>query len=414
MKNYAFLINESPVKLWGLSSRERLTRQLAQVGVTDILAQLDQVSVDARIIILRMDYLFPDRVLRTLVNTEATLLSVPAAEGEIPVAATVAGQNVDQAVNWLSTAYTPPEFDEAMTCHTPETLVGNHDSKLKKIAPPRVLPISEANREALENELFTGVYKGITDLITKWVWPRPARQVTHWCAEHGIQPNHVTSLSLVLTLLAGWAFMEQYWALGLGAAWIMTFLDTVDGKLARVTVTSSPFGNIFDHGIDLLAPPVWYVLWGLALGEGGYHPGFIAISLDTTLELVVIGYIAGRLAEGAFQLVGQCSIFAWRPFDSFFRLITARRNPNLLLLSASVLAGRPDLGLLAVTLWTVLSTLILLIRLGMGVNVRVRKEQAISPWLGEQDLPASNNLAACWFTDRQAESALLSEQTDAR
>jgi phosphatidylglycerophosphate synthase len=42
-------------------------------------------------------------------------------------------------------------------------------------------------------------------------------------------------------------------------------LDTVDGKLARVTVTSGRFGHCFDHIIDLIHPPVWYILWGRGL-----------------------------------------------------------------------------------------------------------------------------------------------------
>ena len=45
----------------------------------------------------------------------------------------------------------------------------------------------------------------------------------------------------------------------------MTFLDTVDGKLARVTVTSTKLGNVFDHGIDLVHPPLWYLAWGIGL-----------------------------------------------------------------------------------------------------------------------------------------------------
>jgi hypothetical protein len=35
------------------------------------------------------------------------------------------------------------------------------------------------------------------------------------------------------------------------------------------------------------------------------------------------------------------------------RLITARRNPNLLILSASLLVGRPDVGINVVAIWTV-------------------------------------------------------------
>ena len=53
----------------------------------------------------------------------------------------------------------------------------------------------------------------------------------------------VTCLGLLLTIVAGWLFFKGAIAVGLIAAWAMTFLDTVDGKLARVTVTSSRLGN---------------------------------------------------------------------------------------------------------------------------------------------------------------------------
>jgi phosphatidylglycerophosphate synthase len=46
----------------------------------------------------------------------------------------------------------------------------------------------------------------------------------------------------------------------------MTLLDTVDGKLARVTVASSKFGHVLDHGVDIVHPPFWYLAWGLGLG----------------------------------------------------------------------------------------------------------------------------------------------------
>ena len=46
---------------------------------------------------------------------------------------------------------------------------------------------------------------------------------------------------------------------------------------------------------------------------------------------------------------------SWRPIDSLFRTITARRNPNLILLSVGALGGRPDLGMWMVALWTLVS-----------------------------------------------------------
>ena len=56
-------------------------------------------------------------------------------------------------------------------------------------------------------------------------------------------------------------------ALGLLAAWLMTFLDTVDGKLARVSLQSSKLGHWMDHGLDIIHPPIWYWCWAQGLGQ---------------------------------------------------------------------------------------------------------------------------------------------------
>jgi hypothetical protein len=47
-------------------------------------------------------------------------------------------------------------------------------------------------------------------------------------------------------------------------------------------------------------------------------------------------------------------IHIWRKIDTVFRQITARRNPNLVILTAFTLSGRPDWGLIAVAWWTVI------------------------------------------------------------
>jgi len=168
---------------------------------------------------------------------------------------------------------------------------------------------------------------------------------------------------------------------------VMTFLDTVDGKLARVTVTSTKFGHLFDHLIDLIHPPVWYAAWGAGLVGGMANLG----TMSPTLEAIVLGYVVGRLAEGGFEyLVGGFSMFTWRPFDSYFRLITGRRNPNLVLLTAFALAGRPAEGLAAVAIWTVASTAILGLRLLQAVVAKTRGRHLTS-WLGELDPRAEGN-----------------------
>ncbi|MGB4598393.1 MAG: CDP-alcohol phosphatidyltransferase family protein [Trichlorobacter sp.] len=287
-----------------------------------------------------------------------------------------------------------------MTFETPLTLGSTYLKELRKIDPPYLLPITQENKLRLEQRLFAGSYKGVTDLVTKWLWPRPAQVVTRFCALNGISPNQVTSLSLVLVIIAGLQFYNGSFALGLLAAWIMTFLDTVDGKLARVTVTSSTFGNIFDHAIDLISPPLWYLAWGLGLKS--WQPG-IPLSLYTAFWLIFIGYIAGRLVEGIFkQFLESSGIFCWRPVDSCFRLITGRRNPNLILLTLSLFIGRPDLGLLAVTLWTVTSSIFLALRLMTGVAARMTSGPLRS-WFLDIDPDAQNpSLAQRCFSNNRS------------
>ena len=71
--------------------------------------------------------------------------------------------------------------------------------------------------------------------------------------------------------------------------------------------------------------------------------------------MVVIGYLIGRLLEAVFILTFSIETHCWRPIDSLFRTITARRNPNMVLLTVGTIGGRPDLGLVMVALWTVVS-----------------------------------------------------------
>jgi len=216
--------------------------------------------------------------------------------------------------------------------------------------------------------MFSASYKGATDLVTKWVWPAPARTVTRWLAALGVRPNTVTVISWVLVFLSLWLFLKGHFALGLVSAWLMTFLDTVDGKLARVTLTSSPVGHVLDHGLDLLHPPFWYLAWAVGLSEElsvleavSTESQWSAVTLydfswlDLSVFVIVGGYIVGRLLEGLFLLFFKIEIHCWRPIDSFFRTITARRNPNMLLLTAGVLTGYPDYGFLGVAIWTICS-----------------------------------------------------------
>lgn len=372
-----YIVDRASVRLWGLDGAERITRQLRQVGVPSVLRDLGTVTA-ASVVLVRSDYVFEERTLADLIRQPGVVVTASSSNGSrapivaahVPVADASAARAVlegDADVRALNGVVT----------RSPEDLSTSFVRKLHKAVPPVVLAARPERVAALERHLFDGSYKGVTDLVTKWLWPTPARAVVGICARNGISPNMVTSASFALVVAATVLFANGWFGIGLLCAWIMTFLDTVDGKLARVTVTSTRFGHYFDHSIDTVHPPIWYFAW--AWGVVGGPPWDYASHLGAILAF----YVAGRLIELAFKrLVGSTSMFAWRPFDSYFRLILARRNPNLILLMLSYLAGNPGLGVILVALWTVVSTIVLAARLVQGAIARGRGKK-LRPWLEE-------------------------------
>jgi phosphatidylglycerophosphate synthase len=362
----------APVRIWGLTPEERLRRSLERAGCEDIaiVAPDGPDAGDAgrpasdTAVVCRGDVVLDERLVTALVEHPKTLLTAPELG---PVAAHVETRELPQALALLSSPGAAKLASLRET--TPERLAPAWLPNLRKREPAYVYAARPDRVREVEARTFAASYKGVTDLVTKWVWPKPAAAATRWCAQRGITPNAVTLASWVLAGLAFWLFWRGEFGVGLIAAWAMTFLDTVDGKLARVTLTSSRLGDVLDHGLDLLHPPFWYFAW--AVGLGGGHPIATAV--------VVGGYVAGRLLEGAFLAAFRFETHSWRPLDGAFRTVTARRNPNLILLSVATVGGRPDLGLLMVALWTGVSLAFHTVRLLQAFAAR-RRGEPVAAW----------------------------------
>ena len=322
-----------------------------------------------RAVLLRADWVYDQAIVAGLVaaTEDCALL---ADDGRC-VALSVRGERRAEAAAALA-AHAVPSGVHALELHE---IVSAYDDKLRKRELPYLMALTPQALPQVERRVFGGAYKGVTDAVTLYLWPAPARAATRFCARHGITPNQVTFASLLLVLLAMWLFWNGSYGWGLVAAWAMTFLDTVDGKLARVTLQSSRFGDIFDHGIDLIHPPFWWWAWIVGLSAAGWPIENHA----AVLAAIVVGYVVQRLEEGAFIAWFRMDMHTWQRFDSRFRLITARRNPNLVILTVSAIAGRPDVGILAVAAWTLLSMLIHAVRLAQAALHR--RHGPLTSWL---------------------------------
>lgn len=387
---YLHILGDSAVSLWGLDATLRIERQLAQFTEFTRLDELpngpDSKAVPGDVLIVHAGYLFEPKTLEGLVGAGFKALRC-ADDGAVAAAYVSAGDAV-AAVAALTTQQT-----DALDVLGVEDLPA-FDPNLRKVEPPLLAKVDAGSAHRLESVLYGNSYKGVTDLVTKWWWPRPARVVVGWCASAGISPNAVTIFGGLLMLASCWLFYHGYYATGLLGGWIMTFLDTVDGKLARVTIQSSQLGHVLDHGMDIVHPPFWYVFWGLSLpfSMPDFAP-WLGLSLTTWWVLIVAGYIAGRLLEGAFHALGDCSLFAWQPFDAYNRLITARRNPLLILLTLSVLVQRPDWGFYAIVLWTLFSSALMAVRL-LQAAIERSASGPLQSWLADPVMAARDHPAA--------------------
>jgi len=364
------------VELFAQRSDARLARTFARAGapavITDAAGASAAASAGELALIVRGDAVVDERVARALLESAALLLFAEEGGRAQPAAAVIAGPRAAEAVAWLSGGAAPAGLAQRAAAE----LVPAYTPELRKLAPAFLRLATPDNSAAIERALFDASYKGVTDFVTKYAWPPLAFRTVRACARLGVTPNVVTLASWALVIYATVAFARGDFGLGLAAAWAMTFLDTVDGKLARVTQTSSPLGHWLDHGLDLSHPPVWWGAWALGIGAAWSSPAVL---------IVCGGYVAGRLLEGVFMLACGFETHSWRPLDSFFRLITARRNPNLVLLTGGTLAGEPALGFEAVAWWTALSIAFHFARLVHALALRALG-RTLRPWEEEAAL----------------------------
>lgn len=351
--------------LWGLTPAERLARLARELRLAE--GPADDV------VLVNLDFVFDAAWLRLAAGEPGRVI----ARDGVPVLARVPPALRGEVRRAMEERRAPTPLPGVVVVDQ-ENFGEVENQALRKRERPFMERLTPASRPAIERMSYYASYKGVTDLLTKYLWPEWAFHLTRLAASIGLSPNAVTAIGALLCAVAGFAFWHGWYWSGLAAGLVFMVLDTVDGKLARCTITSSWWGNLFDHGIDLVHPLLWWWAWAEGLQAYGrpLAPDLFAAAMIT----LVAGYAVQRLIEGAFIVQFGIHIHVWRPADSHFRLVTARRNPNMVILAAALALGRPDLGLLAVAAWTVFSCLFHLVRLIQAWAARARGG-TIESWL---------------------------------
>jgi phosphatidylglycerophosphate synthase len=359
-------VGRNDARPFGMDARDRACRLAANAG----LECAEGPQSGRAVLLASMRYAWDPAWLKAMRARPGTMLTL---DGE-PVMAHVATDANPVAAAAGLEDHQPVEGYELLPAETAELSY----AELRKRERPFVMRLDADNSEPVERAAYDAAYKGVTDALTLYLWRKPAFYLTRWAARAGIAPNFVTLIGAILCVLAFFLFWRgEYWW-GVLSGFVFMVLDTVDGKLARVTGASSKWGEVFDHGIDLLHPPFWYWAWehGLALYGRPLEP----IVATMVLWAIIGGYVAQRIIEGLFIKRLKMEIHVWRPIDSKFRLITARRNPNMVILIVSLLFRRPDVGLELVALWTIASLIFHAVRLAQA-NERAGRGERVVSWL---------------------------------
>jgi phosphatidylglycerophosphate synthase len=345
-------VGDNPARAFGMGAKERTFRLATNAG----LECADEVEAGRAAVVADLAYAWDPAWLKAIAARPRTALM---RRGK-PVLVHVGGGD----------DFAPGKVPKGYETLDSETAELNY-AELRKRERPFVLELDPADPEPVERAAYDASYKGVTDILTLYLWRRPAFYLTRWAARAGLSPNFVTAVGAVFCVLAFYYFwIGEYW-LGVATGFVFMVLDTVDGKLARCTGASSKWGNVFDHGIDLIHPPFWW--WAWAHGLDAYGIPFEPLETSMVLWAIVGGYVLQRVIEGVFmRRFGMMHIHVWERFDSQFRLITARRNPNMVILVAALLFQRPDIGLILVAFWTIVSCIVHAVRFAQASDQAAR------------------------------------------
>jgi ethanolaminephosphotransferase len=88
--------------------------------------------------------------------------------------------------------------------------------------------------------------------------------------------------------MPGWMYLFSVFM-----AFMYQTLDAVDGKQARRTGSSSPLGQLFDHGVDAACVSFGIVMYLQVIRSGttmGFYMLYISLTVNTYLDLYLPHY----------------------------------------------------------------------------------------------------------------------------
>lgn len=300
------------------------------------------------VIILEGDGIYDDRILQQLLNSNSSLQIIDSQNPDAPVAVKL---NASDAVLFIQSKSDLTDFVAANPLEKTSTQsMQAYIRFLRKHIEPVLLRLKSKDAiHQIENELYEKTFKGGMEVIAVYGYRIPVRELTRFFAKTAVTPNMVTAAATVCKIGAIPFFFFDQLLTGLLLAFAFILLDSLDGKLARMTFRFSETADKVDHMTSMPARVGWNfgMCWHFSQGDFTSAPGIAGIIITV---LPFLDDINWTVIKYKFHR----SLFDLTPFDATIHLFNVKRNDTALMIMGT-LAGFPLQAFYAITAWTVLA-----------------------------------------------------------
>jgi len=175
--------------------------------------------------------------------------------------------------------------------------------------------------------------------------------ITRFLIDKNITPNQVSISTIFLAMGAALAYIYGNFIAGGILVQVINIVDGVDGEIARIKHTGSPYGEI----IDSLSDRVVEIVLCLAIGYGVWHAKGSFSGWAFSL-IGIIGFLEGNYLTELVGARGRKEILkkSWQELKKLIKFRLNHRSNQLFIVFVLSLLGRPELALLLVGIISIL------------------------------------------------------------
>ena len=312
-------------------------------------------ETDQSLILLEGDGIYDERILRRLLMSTSSLYIHAGDDKEVPIAVIMQSDKLKYLNSDVCDTgeFLRKQVGKGWLESLPIYHMDQYIPELRQTAVPSLIKLQDRSSiRAIENEMYEKTFKGVIDFIAAYIYRIPVRGLVRVLAPTRITPNLVTAVSVLCSLAAIPLFAMGWLGTGLAVAFVFIIADSLDGKLARMTVRFSKVADKVDHFTSPTFETCYYLAWGWHFSGGDFStlPGKSAV-------LLACVFLMDRIVTSVFGCKYGRSLLDYNKCDARFHLIAARRNINLFIMAIGVVLQNPLAALYAATLWMFITML---------------------------------------------------------